>query len=339
MSAIDSLRHAITQSVTGREKLDLLKQLVQLKPLLAPNGKPSKLNVMQHAQVRTPEFKAWFGDFEAVAKLQALENQKAFVIDDASLTNLTLEELRNEVAKRYNENKSNSEITTDGRNIKFTKIGLKEVRQHSADRKVLDLLSKAHEVLPNAIPLWSEEHSKKNAGDSIRTWHYYGAKVGLNNKDYFARFVVREDVNGSIYYDNDLTTVENISGHSVDATATKSRTADVSTDERSIKQWVNSINGNSSKIVDENGEPLVVYHGTDADIEKFATEKAGENGIASGLGSFFTDNSTYASEYAEKLGGNVIPVICGLFFFKNSRCVCVSFSAGETVKPSHQVGE
>lgn len=64
MGVIDSLRHAITQSVTGREKLDLLKQLVQLKPLLAPNGKPSKLNVMQHAQVRTPEFKAWFGDFE-----------------------------------------------------------------------------------------------------------------------------------------------------------------------------------------------------------------------------------------------------------------------------------
>jgi hypothetical protein len=34
------------------------------KPLLAPNGKPSNLNAMQHAQVRTPEFKAWFGDWE-----------------------------------------------------------------------------------------------------------------------------------------------------------------------------------------------------------------------------------------------------------------------------------
>ena len=32
--------------------------------LFAPNGKPSKLNSMQHAQVRTPEFKKWFGDWE-----------------------------------------------------------------------------------------------------------------------------------------------------------------------------------------------------------------------------------------------------------------------------------
>jgi len=32
--------------------------------LLAPNGKPSNLNAMQHAQVRTPEFKKWFGDWE-----------------------------------------------------------------------------------------------------------------------------------------------------------------------------------------------------------------------------------------------------------------------------------
>lgn len=31
---------------------------------LAPNGKPSNLNPTQWAQVRTPEFKAWFGDWE-----------------------------------------------------------------------------------------------------------------------------------------------------------------------------------------------------------------------------------------------------------------------------------
>lgn len=34
-------------------------------PLLAPNGKPSNLSPELHALVRTPEFKAWFGDWEA----------------------------------------------------------------------------------------------------------------------------------------------------------------------------------------------------------------------------------------------------------------------------------
>ena len=34
----------------------------------APNGKPTKLNEMQWLQVRTPNFKAWFGDWEGDAK-------------------------------------------------------------------------------------------------------------------------------------------------------------------------------------------------------------------------------------------------------------------------------
>lgn len=36
-------------------------------PLLAPNGKPTKLTRAQWHQVRTPEFKAWFGDWEEFA--------------------------------------------------------------------------------------------------------------------------------------------------------------------------------------------------------------------------------------------------------------------------------
>lgn len=39
-------------------------------PLLAPNGKPSNLSPELHALVRTPEFKAWFGDWEAFANMQ-----------------------------------------------------------------------------------------------------------------------------------------------------------------------------------------------------------------------------------------------------------------------------
>lgn len=44
----------------GTSSVDMLAS----KKLLAPNGKPSNLNPQQYAQVRTPEFKAWFGDWE-----------------------------------------------------------------------------------------------------------------------------------------------------------------------------------------------------------------------------------------------------------------------------------
>lgn len=45
----------------------IFDELDQSGPLLAPNGKPSKLTAEQHAQVRTAEFKAWFGDWESFA--------------------------------------------------------------------------------------------------------------------------------------------------------------------------------------------------------------------------------------------------------------------------------
>jgi len=43
---------------------DLLKKGGQTNTLLAPNGKPSNLTPEQWHLVRTPEFKAWFGDWE-----------------------------------------------------------------------------------------------------------------------------------------------------------------------------------------------------------------------------------------------------------------------------------
>ena len=35
--------------------------------MLAPNGKPSNLTPEQYRQVRTPEFKKWFGDWEKLS--------------------------------------------------------------------------------------------------------------------------------------------------------------------------------------------------------------------------------------------------------------------------------
>ncbi|MDP2830266.1 MAG: hypothetical protein Q8O37_16890 [Sulfuricellaceae bacterium] len=61
----DGLAQAFADK-TGRT-LEDAKAALQMSlsgKLLAPNGKPSKLNARQWAQVRTPVFKAWFGDWE-----------------------------------------------------------------------------------------------------------------------------------------------------------------------------------------------------------------------------------------------------------------------------------
>lgn len=60
---------------------------------------------------------------------------------------------------------------------------------------------------------------------------------------------------------------------------------------------------NASKVVDENGEPLVVYHGTDADFTAFdpARSRAAEYG---GKGFFFTASR----EVADRFGAKAMPV-------------------------------
>lgn len=66
-----------------------------------------------------------------------------------------------------------------------------------------------------------------------------------------------------------------------------------------------------SKVVDEQGRPLVVYHGTNANFERFDQERLGEASEhpSAVLGFYFTSNSTVAEEWAwSEDDGHVMPV-------------------------------
>jgi len=79
------------------------------------------------------------------------------------------------------------------------------------------------------------------------------------------------------------------------------------TDTPEFKKWF----GNS-KVVDADGKPLVVYHGTNADFSVFKTTRSGEFGPAI----YLTDNPREAGEYGEAVKGisfappsaNIMPV-------------------------------
>lgn len=64
-----------------------------------------------------------------------------------------------------------------------------------------------------------------------------------------------------------------------------------------------------SKVVDEAGDPLVVYHGTNQDIDTFDVTRLGDStGTGSaGKGIFFTNNPDNAAEFAKQAGVSVIP--------------------------------
>ncbi len=79
-----------------------------------------------------------------------------------------------------------------------------------------------------------------------------------------------------------------------------------------FKRWFGD-----SKVVDADGEPLVVYHGTTRDVDSFGREADQANGKLFGAGHYFTSRPEYASAYATDTsdiplkpaeGGNVMPV-------------------------------
>ena len=70
-----------------------------------------------------------------------------------------------------------------------------------------------------------------------------------------------------------------------------------------------------SKVVDENGDPLMVYHGTTADFEQFAKDLTSARSSSGQKGAIFlSSNSEVANGYAmeSKTGGNVMPVYVAL---------------------------
>lgn len=91
------------------------------------------------------------------------------------------------------------------------------------------------------------------------------------------------------------------------------RSANSQTESPEFKRWF----GNS-KVVDENGGPLRVYHGTGADIGAFDIKMRGTNTreMDARQGFFFTDKPEISSEYADeaayKGGANVIPAFVSM---------------------------
>jgi hypothetical protein len=74
-------------------------------------------------------------------------------------------------------------------------------------------------------------------------------------------------------------------------------------DEGAFKKWFGD-----SKVVNEDGSPMVVYHGTTQDIRQFKMSKEG----SLGAGIYMTPSTEFANSYAEQEGANVLPVYASI---------------------------
>ncbi len=276
----------------------------------APNGKPTNLSEKQWAQVRTTAFKKWFGDWEKAARIEKLRRSKAVKITGADYEDKY--DLTRNSAKQWAKDNIRGEymIADTGEKVNVSKVSINEVLSHGErDTAHLKSISSIGKLLHNAIFITETPNAKDN--DKYESYRYYIEGVKIDGEDYTAKIVVGVK-NGKTYYDHRLTKIEkgslldSLNGLS-NSVAEKQQTSFTGKDSKLLS----ILQTNSSKVVDENGEPMVVYHGSNNEFTKFDTARIGSStGTSDGRGFYFTTDKDYANSFGKD--GNVLSVFLNI---------------------------
>jgi hypothetical protein len=261
---------------------------------LAPNGKPSNLNELQWNQVRTPEFKAWFGDWEAFAILNG--NPLAYLkaadapkgrYKDIEMWAAAIFEKQGGIAVR----EGIGEILLDERSAKtaMAHSGANDYKK-VAFASVKDVIERGALVHKSST---SEEDS-----------FYFSAPIDIDGVTNIETVLVHRDVNTKRMYLHSVTTKENLLSKRVSGADDLTSKLAGSTNAEGIRRIIQDlIIGNGiSKVVDANGEPLVVYHGTTRKFDTFIAKFA--PGLGRGI--YFSTVKEDTAEYSSGEGGRTI---------------------------------
>ena len=289
--------------IVGNSLSDEEKKIVETAKandtyMKAPNGKPTNLSEKQWTQVRTKAFKKWFGDWEKAARIEKLRRSKAVKITEADYEDKY--DLTRNSAKQWAKDNIRGEymIADTGEKVNVSKVSINEVLSHGErDAAHLKSISSIGKLLHNAIFITETPNAKDN--DKYESYRYYIEGVKIDGEDYTAKIVVGVK-NGKTYYDHRLTKIEkgslldSLNGLS-NSVAEKQQTSFTGKDSKLLS----ILQTNSSKVVDENGEPMVVYHGTLADgLRQFSTDFIGSRYSYDEKGFFFISNRKIADDYA-----------------------------------------
>lgn len=289
--------------IVGNSLSDEEKKIVETAKandtyMKAPNGKPTNLSEKQWAQVRTKAFKKWFGDWEKAARIEKLRRSKAVKITEADYEDKY--DLTRNSAKQWAKENIRGEymIVDTGEKVNVSKVSINEVLSHGErDAAHLKSISSIGKLLHNAIFITETPNAKDN--DKYESYRYYIEGVKIDGEDYTAKIVVGVK-NGKTYYDHRLTKIEkgslldSLNGLS-NSVAEKQQTSFTGKDSKLLS----ILQTNSSKVVDENGEPMVGYHGTLADgLRQFSTDFIGSRYSYDEKGFFFISNRKIADDYA-----------------------------------------
>ncbi|MBL8247519.1 MAG: hypothetical protein JNK95_04025, partial [Candidatus Competibacter sp.] len=84
----------------------------------------------------------------------------------------------------------------DKNTVRFVKRAFKEMRQHSADERVMQIVPSLRELFERATPLWVDADDGTHG--RVKAWHHYGVRTVIEGKDSIVRLVARELDDGTL---------------------------------------------------------------------------------------------------------------------------------------------
>lgn len=297
--------------IVGNSLSDEEKKIVETAKandtyMKAPNGKPTNLSEKQWTQVRTTAFKNWFGDWEKAARIEKVRRSKAVVISGSEYKDKY--ELNRDSAKEWIKDNLRGEYTIADTEeiVSLTKVGANKVTSHGMSNKAhLQSIAAIPQLIRNAI--FIEERPNEKHNNKYDSYKYYICGLKIGTTDYTVKLTIGVK-SGKKYYDHALTEIEK--GKLLDRINDQAdKKGFTTTGDAPLQSYALSIGKdskllsilqtNSSKVVDENGEPMVVYHGTLADgLRQFSTDFIGSRYSYDEKGFFFISNRKIADDYA-----------------------------------------
>ena len=268
--------------------------------LKAPNGKESNLASLPNtwAQTRTIPFKEWFGNWDLKSNIKKLLEREDIVLTGNEIA-------KGENIKEYRENAKRLGLSLRGVYVNFdtgikinvTKGSIKEIISHDVSEVQLQSVAAIPQIIENSIYVASIKNNDIKKHPDISVYDYYLCGIKIADIDYTVKAVIAVSNSGDRYYDHKLTEIEK--GKLIELTYA------ITNHENSINSPLSDLKdkrlslilqNNTSKIVDENGEPLIVYHGSGEWFEEFDPNAPKHSGAYDNT-FYFTDNKEIANSF------------------------------------------
>jgi hypothetical protein len=226
----------------------------------APNGEPTRLNERQWVLARTPNFKAWFGNWEhdpsrlvTVTPIRRDPDAPTETKTDA-WRGYVLGKLRGQTAV----------VVDNGVPVEFFRSGIEaSLKNRNADARAI--YASLPDVLRNAVYVGFEKNSKPQDKPGVIGYEHYAAAVDLDGAVRTVAVtvdLVRGATRGRGYYYHQIgdVVVGNVVGNSrtLEAPTLPPHTV-------SLGDLLGPDKPAASQVRDANGEPLVVYRGQRVD--------------------------------------------------------------------------